>query len=270
MYYLDSHVHLDYLENFPVMLDSCLYNFAGIRQSVQGGTPLTGMLLLAEIQGQDIAANLLEYAQKECISKGDFSWRIGMTSEPGSLLCVNERGDSLFCVLGTQVNSLEKVEILQFGPTPKVPGQPLQDYLSVSSNPGQKLIIAPWGVGKWLGRRGRLIRNMLEQKKERFFALGDNGNRPGWWFFVPQFTVALEHNIPVLRGTDPLFLTGQLQRVGTFGHIMDHTLDPDFPLQSLCAHLQGGPEKRKPYGNLQKTIPFLRSQAALRRAKGGV
>ncbi len=250
------------------MLDGCARNLRAVHEKRSGSAAkLTALLLLAEIHGQDIADQLLLSASEGRTSMGKYSWELNMTLESGSIRCRNDLGDCLYCVMGTQINTIEKLEVLLFGRDEVTPQRPLQEYLELESVYGPQVIILPWGVGKWLGRRGKIINEALQQDPDPRFFLGDNGNRPRWWTSVPQFTAAKQRNIPVLRGTDPLFISGQMQRVGAYGHIIEQTLDPEYPLRSLCSHLKMWPANIHPYGKLQGTLSFFRSQLALRGAK---
>ena len=268
MYFLDSHVHVATLNDFPDLLDSCVQNMRAVQEKRgSGDTQVTGLILLAEIHGQDITGQILRQANEGQTCRGGHSWDLDQTLESGSIRCRNAQGDCLYCVTGTQINAREKVEVLLFGHNEVIPQRPLQEYLELASCGSPQLLILPWGVGKWLGRRGKLINEVLQQDPIPHFFLGDNGNRPQWWTSVSQFTTAKQQNIPVLRGTDPLFVPGQLKRVGTYGHIIEQLLDSEHPLRSLCSHLQMWPATIHSYGKLQGTLSFLRSQLALRGAK---
>ncbi|WP_051309212.1 hypothetical protein [Desulfogranum japonicum] len=228
---------------------------------------LTGLMLLAEIYGQDIVDPILTLGRQGQSLQTESQWCFSETSEPGSICCTNQHGDSLYCVMGTQVNTLEKVEVLLFGRQSVESNLPLRDYLPKKRDEAGQLTILPWGVGKWLGQRGKLISEVLRQEDTPLFVLGDNGNRPQWWKRVPQFTFAQQNNLPVLRGSDPLFISGQLSRVGTYGHLIEQVLDQKYPLQSLCRHILNWPAHILPCGNLQGILSFIRSQIALRGAK---
>jgi len=76
----------------------------------------------------------------------------------------------------------------------------------------------PWGVGKWWGRRGRLVTNMIiAERGSSDIMLADNGGRPWCWARVPQFEMAKEQGMRIVAGTDPLPLKGEETRVGRYG-----------------------------------------------------
>lgn len=77
--------------------------------------------------------------------------------------------------------------------------------------------IVAWGVGKWLGRRGRIVTEMVAAESGcEDVMLGDNGGRPRLWSRIPQFQAAMERGMRILAGTDPLPLKGEESRVGSY------------------------------------------------------
>ena len=91
------------------------------------------------------------------LKEGDYHrWIFQKTNEPCTLL--TKRADrELLVVAGRQVVTLENLEILVLGTNRK-----LQDGLSIEKT--MKLArteglihVIPWGAGKWLFKRGRIL-----------------------------------------------------------------------------------------------------------------
>lgn len=163
---------------------------------------------------------------------------------------------SVFCA--HQVNSLEKVEVIIVGHRKSIPsGLPLVQYLEIYSD--DYLVILPWGVGKWLGDRGRLISKVIQQNFS--FALGDNGGRPGWWSSISQFSKAHELNIPVLAGSDPLPVKSFVNRVAGYGNIFDGEFSECHAWINAVKALTKPP---KTFGHVCTTVTFIFDQISLR------
>ena len=79
------------------------------------------------------------------------------TSEPYSLALINKDEPLAWIVSGRQIVTRERLEVLTAGAFPAIAdGQPLVEVLQALAAAGA-LAIIPWGAGKWLGSRGRLV-----------------------------------------------------------------------------------------------------------------
>jgi len=266
MYFLDAHVHLDSQSNFSELLEYGVMNMRASSQKKSGSGLITGMFFLAELPGQSFSCDGISWVEGQ-LPKIAGEWGIKTTRERNSFVLTNADGDTVYIVLGKQVNSTERLEVLLFGDDMQYADLPLNDILAQHSGKATHLVILPWGVGKWLGRRGAVITETLQQNRS-FYCLGDNGNRPGVWSSVSQFDLAAQHGVPVLRGTDNLSLPREMERVGKFGMKIDADVNPEYPLQGVIKALQHRAHEIVPYGNLISLSKFVRSQVMLRLAKG--
>ena len=72
------------------------------------------------------------------------------------------------------------------------------------------LPVIPWGAGKWMGKRGEIVRRIMEDQKYYPVFMGDNGNRPFFWKKPAIFDEAKEKfNIANISGSDPLPFSGK-------------------------------------------------------------
>jgi hypothetical protein len=126
-------------------------------------------------------------------------------------------GETLVAVRGQQLITCEGLEVLGAGYSGNVPsGATLARTIGLITSLDGWAIVA-WGVGKWLGRRGRIVSDMIAAEVRPNVMLADNAGRPVWWSRVPEFELAAEKGMRVLAGTDPLPLKGQEERVGSYG-----------------------------------------------------
>ena len=157
-----------------------------------------------------------------------------------------------------QVNSQEKLEVIVVGNVEGVSGGlPVEQYLQEFG--AYELVILPWGVGKWLGNRGRIVSRLIHTHKEKF-VLGDNGGRPSWWR-VPQFHEANAIGMPILAGSDPLRVGQYSERAFGYGDV--------FPGQFTSGHewiaqVKGLTASLDTFGRRVSTLTFIREQLGLR------
>ena len=128
------------------------------------------------------------------------------------------------------------------------------------------LPILPWGVGKWLGARGRAVSRLVARDGYRGrIALADSGTRPALWPRPAQLDAAAARGIAVLHGSDALRVANDQERTGRFGAIVPAATG-DGPLADLRAHVRAAPAPVH-FGRPISTWRFVRSQALLRLAR---
>lgn len=260
----DGHVHLEHQDFFPDLLDSCLLNMRKVGER-RGTQQVNGILLIAELPGQQWRSVLEDSAEKGEHIGGKAAWTLQGAGRKNVIICQNGSGDQLVCVVGQQVNTAEKLELLLFGHDEPYCRESL--LISVEKNVKQgSLVVIPWGVGKWLGQRGKAVSQLLQDDTVSGYFLGDNGNRPALWGTITQFTLARKKKIPIIAGTDPLFLPGQIDRVGGYGTVVSERPAVSFSIPEIIELLQNS-SPMDTYGGLQSLHHFVTSQIGLRIAK---
>lgn len=249
---VDAHVHLhDCFELVP-FLDAAIANFKA--QSQQGtAKPITGALLLSEVSGVNAFAERVK-AHANTTS----SWEIFPTQEAYSCWARHADGHSILIAAGRQVITQEGIEVLAL-----ITEGSISDGLSIEDTIKQVvaaggLPVLPWGVGKWIGKRGKVVAHQLRTSEARLFA-GDNGGRPGFWSLPTYFQQRAQ-----LPGTDPLPLPEEVSRAGSYGFYTQGILDKERPGQSLRQILQDSDVSIQPYGRSQSPIKFIKNQALIR------
>lgn len=268
---LDTHVHIHDCFELPAFLDQACENFA--RQSSAGATGdvrrvsadrdssgTCGVLLLTESHGVDAFGRLRGAAEtREPIG----SWRPGQTDEAESLRLVRQDGRALVVVAGRQIVTGERLEILALGMLEDPDdGLPIADVIDLVQQRGA-LCVLPWGFGKWTGRRGRIVRDILAAPPGRNFFLGDNAGRLGLWPPPGEFARAASLGIPVLAGTDPLPWPSQAGSAGRFGSRIETALDERRPFASLRRHLISEDREAETFGRLERLVPFVTHQVGM-------
>lgn len=173
-------------------------------------------------------------------------------------LLVRSEKQSISVFRAHQVNSLEKVEVIIVGHEYSVAeGLPLKEYFEKYS--AKYLVILPWGVGKWLGERGKLVSELIQQ--EFLFALGDNGGRPSLWSFIPQFIKAKNQKMPILAGSDPLAVRSFVKRLAFYGSIFNGEFNQCHVWINEVKKLNQSPQK---FGHVCTVFTFIFDQLGLR------
>ncbi|MCX5871552.1 MAG: hypothetical protein NTY00_13200 [Deltaproteobacteria bacterium] len=194
-------------------------------------------------------------------------WTITLTGDALSLTaCRNDySGEEIYLVAGRQIVTAEKIEVLSLFCNTSINDGPSLNETVNSIRQRDGIAVIPWGVGKWLGKRGKILQDFLAGYEEKGVFLGDNGGRPCFWPTPSLFHLAREKGISVLSGTDPLPLPHEATRVGSFGFFLDHhPLDMTSPATSLRDLLITGQETLYPFGRLQDIKSFFTNQLQLR------
>ena len=262
---VDCHVHLYQFSDLAGLLAAAVANSRKACRNIAGmawpadGRAVLPTLILAEPKGRDSFALMLELAATPENNVSGWRWRLG---EDGlSVFAEGEDGATVLIISGQQVVTAERLEILAIACRQDYEdGQSFTDTMCAIGHAAFPVL--PWGVGKWLGRRRRLLASFIGQSKPNDFALADTSSRPALWP-EPLFAAG-NHNLTILRGTDPLPLTGQVEKTGTFGSLVAIPFDPGRPAASLLASLRGGSLNTVSFGQPDSCRAFFNAQMALR------
>ena len=264
---VDSHVHLYDWANLSHMLDSSLTHFTGLFAAKPGYEHQYGMLVLTEPRARNTFSRLYDEAVKDANGfTVDANWTITPTGEELSLKAEHATGKTVFLVSGQQIITAENLEVLSL-----VSKQEVEDGLSLADTINSTVSIGgypvvPWGVGKWLSARGKVVSDVIGGSGSgSSFSIADNGGRPSIWSSIPQFKLAAEHGITLLHGSDPLPVSETRRTAGSCGDIFTTSIDPEKPGESLLKLLADSNCSPAGYGSCESFINFIKDQIALRR-----
>jgi hypothetical protein len=261
----DAHVHLYPQFSAERLLASARDNFFTQYRDCWSPPPIMA-LLFADNRRAEGFTTLAALAEGGGVV-GKFQLR--KTAEGHSLLAIDPSRpeERLLLLGGRQVVTAERIEVLALAsPAFTEDGLPLAETVAVVQQRGG-LAILPWGVGKWLGRRGAIIGNYLNQADPSRLLVGDNGGRPILWPKPALFEKAAARGIGLLSGSDPLPLPGEERRVGSYGAILAGSCGDDYPAQEIISLLTSGAQELKGFGKNLDPFSFLKTQIALRLAK---
>lgn len=262
---VDSHCHLHNISEISTVLDHAALQFKKAADQNSVTDEWYGVLVFTD-GAKSVSFSHLKYmigSRADKTLKID-DWKLLLTKENASLTAVNSEEKTIFICAGQQIVTRENLELLSIlAPTRIADGTPLDNGIEQVIQQGG-LPVLPWGVGKWLGQRGKIITRTITQNPTRPLFLGDISARPKGWNRVSQFSLATKYNLPILRGTDPLAVKKQQKWGGDYGFMVQGIVDQEKPAASLKSILTSNDPSIKNYGELNSPVRFIADQLAIR------
>lgn len=269
MIFVDAHVHIYDCFHLPTFLDSAFANFKAEAIRWRQKNSFTAILLLAETTKENWFHRLASYASDEIATGGRAvgNWIFYRTNENCSLYAEARNAQGLFIIAGRQIVTAEGLELLALVTNSIFDDGSAMVELIESVKKSGGIPVVPWGFGKWMGKRGAILKNILRKEKDSFLFLGDNSGRP---VFLPRpslFEFAEKKGIRVLPGSDSLPFLSEFQRVGSFGLSIEGTISREHPARDLKRILLDPKTRFQAYGNLEHPYRFFRNQLRARIVK---
>lgn len=245
---IDGHVHIYPNFDLATFLNAARRNFSG----------RPGCLLMTET-ARDAA-----FAQLSGGGALPDGWRMERCADDPAAIRLENSDGPLTLIAGFQLVSEEGIEVLTVCTDDRWPdGLALSEILDRLARANRPAIL-PWGVGKWMGRRGGILSDALSAGLPPGVHLGDNAGRPGFWAEPPLFRLARAKGIAVLPGSDPLPVAGGDRAPGRFGFSLPGVLDPHAPAMDLASRLMALTMQPDLFGKRTGSLAFLRQQVMLR------
>lgn len=265
MLLVDAHVHIYDCFDLEKFFASAYANFKSAAKLLDHSNDFTGILLLAETSNENWFQKLSNYADGKALPDGNTTenWFFRHTDEINSLIAESEDSKSLILIAGRQIITTEGLEILALLTTGSFKdGAPIRNLIEVINEKGG-LPVIPWGFGKWIGKRGKILNQLIESTKIRGFFLGDSGNRPSFLSYPAQFKLAQNKNILDLPGSDPLPLASEFNKPGSWGFSISEDLDKSKPTVQLKQYIFKKPLEVNTFGKAEGLWGFLKNQLLL-------
>ncbi|MBW2328241.1 MAG: hypothetical protein JRF04_01215 [Deltaproteobacteria bacterium] len=259
--FIDGHVHIHPAFDLDQMLDAAWDNFFQAAKRLLGDAlSCSFVLLLAEGGKNDLFSTLVARAG-ERNSSGKSNWEFRLTEEANSVLAIQGE-KTIVLIAGRQLISRENIELLSlfcphvFDDNTYSLGELAERVVDEGGLP-----LLTWGVGKWFGRRGRVVQDFLAHPPVPAFLVGDNGNRPRFWPYPSLLDQAEKQGILSLAGSDPLPLAAHALRAGSCGGwIKDVDLDSKKPANGLKEILSSEEVKVLAFGQGPGLLQFTCDQ----------
>lgn len=261
---IDAHVHIYNCFNLSSFLNSAYKNFLEAQNSISETGQFVGVLLLTETAKH----NWFEKIQAEAENpdsknvNGDLcdDWTFRSTDEPCSIIASTSDNKQLIIIAGRQIVAAERLEVLALGTEKRfADGLPINDVIKSVYETGA-IVVLPWGFGKWLGKRGAIIQKILEHEKNIPLYLGDNSGRLSLLPTPQHFKFARWKRIFILPGSDPLPFPSESSKPGSYGFILDGTINIQTPAAALKEMLSANMNDLMTYGKLESPYRFFKHQ----------
>lgn len=191
----DTHVHIYSNYSLSAFFEECFNELARIKKGFE--TEVVACICLTE----SIGCNYYNKLSKEYLNS-KFS-----IESFNAFKLIEFQGQNLYIFPGFQVNTKEKIEVLELFTSQRVEsGLTLEKTISAISSK-KALPVISWSFGKWLGKRGRLLESFIKKGGENF-KLGDTALRFAFHPNPKLFKMAINNNLSVICGSDPLPIKG--------------------------------------------------------------
>ena len=260
--FVDAHVHFYDCFSPCSFFNSAFYNLSSL--SEKGNESSAQVLLLTETARESGFLRLLEASKNpaKAVCKVDENWYCYATGEPDSVILKTRSGKVLYVIAGKQIVTREGLEVHALATNVSFEdGKPLQGLLDEIRSSGG-VAAMPWGTGKWLGRRGGVMKSMCGRFSRIGILLSDSGIRPWIW---PESKL-YKSGPRVIAGTDPLPIPAEAFRTGSFGFTVLAQWDQSRPAQSMRSVLVNRELEITRFGRSQGVWQFLSRQIAIRTA----
>lgn len=257
---VDAHVHIHSCYPSDRLLDIARANITAGAAGQGAPVDALGCLLLTESSGDDFFAALLDGSS--AVEVG--SWRLESDNEETSVLARLDDRPALLLIAGRQIATREGLEVLALGSRDRFSdGRSLAETIEAVMAAGAITVI-PWGFGKWWFARGRLLDRYLRSPMGRSVLLGDNGGRADLFPRPPLFAAAARRGLPILPGSDPLPFRSEISRIGSYGFVLDGSLNLHSPAACLKRLIEGLKGQPPVFGRSANLLKFAVNQFRLR------
>ncbi|MGC1404799.1 MAG: hypothetical protein WA974_17970 [Thermodesulfobacteriota bacterium] len=262
----DAHVHFYDCFDMEQLFDSAFNNFHKNVGNLVKGAPFSAFLFLAETKSENWFHQFSTRAEKgPARAEKMGKWELQPTQEDCSLY-VHPNGnkkDGLYLIAGRQIKARENLEVLALGTIQDLEERaPLEELIRQIGQLGAIPVI-PWGAGKWIGRRGEFLKNLLGRDLPPSF-LGDNRNRPIFWPKPYLFKQAGEKGLSILPGTDPLPFPSEMWQIGNFGFKVHGSINSEYPFRDIKKLLLDPVARPRAYGSLENPVRFFCNQLRMK------
>jgi hypothetical protein len=266
--FVDAHVHIYECFDLKVFFTKAFENIRKAALPITTSNTNKGILCLAETKGSNWFDFLRKKATSNITDNGSLSaFEFTTTLEPHSIKVCHPDHIDMFIIASQQIITAERLEVLALGVRERLPdGLPVAEVIQELQSAGN-LAVLPWGVGKWFGRRGKLIKKIVisQFNTNSTIFLGDIAGRPRLWPPSPSiFALASSYGYRTLSGTDPLPLATEANRIGAYGSLFRGEISSEQPAESLKQLLRTSAITPQGYGQSENIYRFLRNQISLR------
>ena len=259
LFLIDSHVHIHKCFDIEEYLNFTFKNFSNSACKIDNSVSWVGVLLLTEIKGINFFNSLLNSFNK----KNPNDYNKIRTEEEGSFIIQNRSRHKVIVVSGRQLITKGGIELLALCTTKDFTELEDLEKTIHNINKADAIPVIPWGFGKWVGEKKKIINKLIHVNKDINFFLGDNSGRPSFWFEPYIFKLGKSRNRLILPGTDALPISSEVSKTGSYGFYLKTELNLSKPSEGLKKVLSDLNESPLTFGKLENPVKFLRNQLTM-------
>lgn len=264
--FVDAHVHFYDCFDLSAFLNCSQKNFSDAADKAGIDTDYSAVLFLSERSSENWFQWLVDAAKEGTAIGHEQSklWRLQYNEKDASIKAVSDHYPSLYIIPGKQVETKESLEVLLLGTLETFDDKVSLTALLESVRDKEVISVLPWGVGKWFGRRGEIVKNTITKETGRNFFIGDIAGRPTIWPQPSLFGLAEKKGFRLLQGTDPLPIPTAAAMAGSYGFSIKMSQLGEMPGQQIKKKILNPETITTPYGVRENPVKFIRNQILLR------
>jgi hypothetical protein len=226
----DGHLHLYKSYDIKQALDNLFskLQYLAERNKVENKNFKVGLLM--QPQGDDFFKNLSE----KKIDLPDYS--VEKTID-GALWVISRYNQKVCLIPGRQIITGEKIEVLAACMENDILQTVSAETVIERVIEDKGIPILPWAPGKWMFKRGKAIEKLINKFSARQILTGDTSLRPLGFPLPRLMKKAVQKNIKILAGSDPLPFKGEEKQIGNFCFMFTANFDSNKPMESFRSQL---------------------------------
>lgn len=211
--FVDTHVHIYPNYKLDIFFNKALANFEAISNKLNiDDSSIHKLLCLTE----RFDSNYFESFRNDTKILSKIGLKLDIQSDDRCIKLTNQNGQSLFLLKGYQIVTLEGLEILSLITHSRLCDRlPIRQVISEIKEINGVAVL-PWSPGKWYGKRGQIVRALLEEINPSDLHIGDISIRPK---SIPDnsiLNIAKDKKFKILVGSDPLPTDGEERQVARY------------------------------------------------------
>ncbi|MBI9070051.1 MAG: hypothetical protein JEY94_00540 [Melioribacteraceae bacterium] len=260
---IDSHVHFQNCFTLETFLWNSYSNFKRNAEKIGSNKNFNSFLFLTDGYEEGYK-RILKSINRDLYYSGNKISLIKSADEESINVKIND--SNIYIIPGKQIITKENLEVLVVGSN-KTSSKKTDVYSTIRDlSKSGNLVILPLGIGKWLGKRGLIVDDII--KKGLISFLGDNGGVSSFIKSPRQFESAKNLEIRILPGTDPLPIKSEIDRPGSFGFFLKECkIDKNKPFSSLLTCLKIPQKEIISYGHRISFLNLIKYQIYMRYLK---
>jgi hypothetical protein len=160
-------------------------------------------------------------------------WTVESLADENVVVVTNKQGEKIHVFAGRQIATQERLEILALTSDVEIAdGMGIRAVIDKVISSGGVPVL-PWAPGKWLGERGRIVREVIRAYSPDCLLLGDTSLRPAGWDDPGLMEEAMDLGFKVIAGSDPLPFPGEEERIGQYAISVCSQFDAKKPLAEM-------------------------------------